>query len=55
MDSPAPQPIDMTPEQVQNNPLIDYTTPDLISLVISDVGILTPSGVSDTLLRIFSG
>merc|ERR1711939_190296 len=55
VDSPAPQALEMTQEQIQNNPLIDYTTPDLVTLVISDLGILTPSGVSDTLLRIFSG
>lgn len=94
IDSPIPQALQMSAEQIQNNPLIDYTTPDLVSLVISDVGILTPSvslyssecsidnrynaltlfllacfgissvpwlhftykqGVSDTLLRVFSG
>lgn len=55
VDSPTPEALQMTPEQIQNNPLVDYTTPDLVTLVISDVGILTPAGVSDTLLRIYSG
>lgn len=53
--SPTPEALQMSIAQIQNNPLIDYTTPDLVTLVISDVGILTPSGVSDTLLRVFSG
>ncbi|KAK9900638.1 nagb/rpia/CoA transferase-like protein [Cystobasidium minutum MCA 4210] len=55
VDSPTPEALQMSTAQIQNNPLIDYTTPDLVTLVISDVGILTPSGVSDTLLRVFSG
>lgn len=60
----------MTADQIEDNPLSDFTTPDLITLVVSDIGILTPSvgcrqfngrnklkveqGISDTLLRIFS-
>ncbi|KAI8447341.1 hypothetical protein BY996DRAFT_7285407 [Phakopsora pachyrhizi] len=44
----------ITPEQIEkNNPTLDYTTPDLISLVISDSGILTPPGVAEVLLSIF--
>jgi translation initiation factor eIF-2B subunit alpha len=43
LDSEVPTPLEMTAEQVQNNPLLDYTTPDLVTLVICDVGILTPS------------
>ncbi|KAI7933667.1 hypothetical protein MJO28_009688 [Puccinia striiformis f. sp. tritici] len=38
-----------------NNPTLDYTTPDLITLVISDSGILTPPGVAEVLLSIFGG
>lgn len=41
--SDVPTPLEMKPEQIQNNPLLDYTTPDLVTLVICDVGILTPS------------
>ncbi|KAH9818666.1 hypothetical protein DFH28DRAFT_1080583 [Melampsora americana] len=34
---------------------LDYTTPDLITLVISDSGILTPPGVAEYLLSVFGG
>ncbi|KAF7338319.1 Translation initiation factor eIF-2B subunit alpha [Mycena venus] len=37
----------ITQEEIaKNNPDVDYTRPDLISLVFSDVGSLTPSGES---------
>jgi len=36
-------------------PEVDYTQPDLITLVISDVGVLTPSGVSQYLVGMFAG
>ncbi|KAH8117416.1 nagb/rpia/CoA transferase-like protein [Phellopilus nigrolimitatus] len=45
----------MTSEQIQLNPEVDYTRPDLISLVFSDVGILTPEGVSQYLVGMFAG
>lgn len=46
----------LTVEEVaKNNPTLDYTTPDLITLVISDSGILTPPGVADVLLSVFGG
>ncbi|KAI0818592.1 hypothetical protein BC629DRAFT_1669689 [Irpex lacteus] len=45
----------MTPEQIAQNPDVDYTRPDLISLVFSDVGILTPEGVSQYLVGMFAG
>jgi len=45
----------MKPEQLAINPCVDYTTPDLITLVFSDVGILTPSGVSQYLVGMFAG
>ncbi|KAM0792562.1 hypothetical protein ACM66B_005226 [Microbotryomycetes sp. NB124-2] len=54
-DSRMPEPLEMTDEQIRHNPILDYTTPDLISLVVSDLGCLTPSGVSDALLSIFGG
>ncbi|KAF8636697.1 hypothetical protein AX17_003502 [Amanita inopinata Kibby_2008] len=45
-----------TQEQIsQNNPDVDYTRPDLISLVFSDVGSLTPEGVSQYLVGMFAG
>jgi len=36
------------------NPLCDYTPPDLITLLLTDVGIFTPSAVSDQLIQIFN-
>jgi len=45
----------MTSEQISRNPGVDYTTPDLISLVFSDVGVLTPGGVSQYLVGMFAG
>lgn len=46
----------ITQEQIsENNPLVDYTRPDLISLVFSDVGSLTPEGVSQYLVGMFAG
>ncbi|KAH9951327.1 nagb/rpia/CoA transferase-like protein [Amylocystis lapponica] len=45
----------MTAEQISRNPGVDYTRPDLISLVFSDVGILTPEGVSQYLVGMFAG
>ncbi|KAL5490365.1 GCN3 [Sanghuangporus weigelae] len=45
----------MTLEQIRLNPEVDYTRPDLISLVFSDVGILTPEGVSQYLVGMFAG
>ncbi|KAF7294959.1 Translation initiation factor eIF-2B subunit alpha [Mycena indigotica] len=43
----APSSDSLTPEHIaQNNPDVDYTRPDLISLVFSELGSLTPSGES---------
>ncbi|BGP54098.1 translation initiation factor eIF-2B subunit alpha [Rhodotorula sphaerocarpa] len=53
-DSKMPVPLEMTDEGIRGNPILDYTTPDHISLIVSDVGVLTPSGVSDALLAIFA-
>ncbi|KAG6854301.1 hypothetical protein C0991_008196 [Blastosporella zonata] len=48
-------PTTITQEQIsQNNPDVDYTRPDLISLVFSDVGSLTPEGVSQYLVGMFA-
>ncbi|KAL0567426.1 translation initiation factor eIF-2B subunit alpha [Marasmius crinis-equi] len=45
-----------TQEQIaQINPKVDYTRPDLITLVFSDVGSLTPEGVSQYLVGMFTG
>ncbi|KAF8486487.1 nagb/rpia/CoA transferase-like protein [Gautieria morchelliformis] len=45
----------LTEEQLKCNPEVDYTKPDLITLVFSDVGILTPEGVSQYLVGMFAG
>lgn len=45
----------MTPAMEALNPLIDYTLPELLTFIVSDVGILTPSGVSDALLAVYGG
>ncbi|KAJ7219244.1 hypothetical protein GGX14DRAFT_435269 [Mycena pura] len=42
-------------EIARNNPDVDYTRPDLISLVFSELGSLTPSGVSQYLVGMFAG
>jgi translation initiation factor eIF-2B subunit alpha len=44
----------MTLEQLSDNPEVDYTRPELISNIVSDVGILTPSAVSQYLVQIFA-
>jgi len=55
-DKPDLVPPRITQEQIsQNNPDVDYTRPDLISLVFSDVGSLTPEGVSQYLVGMFAG
>ncbi|KAJ7109348.1 nagb/rpia/CoA transferase-like protein [Mycena epipterygia] len=46
----------ITPEDIaKNNPDVDYTRPDLISLVFSELGSLTPEGVSQYLVGMFAG
>ena len=49
----APEDNRMTPAMEAMNPLIDYTLPELLTFIVSDVGILTPSGVSDALLAVY--
>jgi translation initiation factor eIF-2B subunit alpha len=44
----------MSEEQLRNNPEVDYTRPELITLVLSDAGILTPEGVSQYLVGIYA-
>jgi len=55
-EEPSVAPTTITQEHIsQNNPDVDYTRPDLISLVFSDVGSLTPEGVSQYLVGMFAG
>ncbi|ORZ10981.1 alpha subunit of the translation initiation factor eif2b [Lobosporangium transversale] len=36
-----------------SNPLVDYTPPSYITLLFTDLGVLTPSGVSDELIKLY--
>ncbi|TMW65526.1 hypothetical protein Poli38472_008168 [Pythium oligandrum] len=36
-----------------DNPFFDYTPPDYISLMFTDLGVLTPSAVSDELIKLY--
>merc|ERR1711939_265935 len=53
--SSLPPSLHMSEEMVLANPLLDYTTPDLVQLIVTDLGAFTPSGVSDLLLGIYGG
>lgn len=35
------------------NPIVDYTPPNLITLLFTDLGVLTPSAVSDELIKLY--
>jgi len=37
----------------QAHPLVDYTPPSLLTLLFTDLGILTPSAVSDELIKLY--
>ncbi|KAK4813189.1 hypothetical protein QYF61_014020 [Mycteria americana] len=37
----------------QEHPWIDYTSPSLITLLFTDLGVLTPSAVSDELIKLY--
>ncbi|WFD42952.1 translation initiation factor eIF-2B subunit alpha [Malassezia psittaci] len=45
----------MTTAMESLNPTFDYTLPELVTFIVSDIGILTPSGVSDALLAVYGG
>lgn len=34
-------------------PAVDYTPPEYITLLLTDLGVLTPSGVSDELIKLY--
>ena len=38
---------------VEDHPTIDYTPPSYITLLFTDIGVLTPSGVSDELIKLY--
>ncbi len=37
----------------KTHPLVDYTPPLLITLIFTDLGVLTPSAVSDELIKLY--
>ncbi|KAJ1920197.1 translation initiation factor eIF-2B subunit alpha [Tieghemiomyces parasiticus] len=37
----------------KRNPKVDYTPPSFITLLFTDLGVLTPSGVSDELIKLY--
>ncbi|KAM0746123.1 nagb/rpia/CoA transferase-like protein [Meredithblackwellia eburnea MCA 4105] len=55
LDSPVPTPLSMTDEMTRSNPTLDYTPGELVNLIISDLGVMTPAGISDALLNVYGG
>ncbi|KAJ2668981.1 translation initiation factor eIF-2B subunit alpha, partial [Coemansia spiralis] len=45
--------IDWQTELLRNNPMLDYTPPEYITLLFTDLGVMTPSGVSDELIKFY--
>lgn len=43
----------MENELAISNPSVDYTPPQYITLLLTDLGVLTPSGVSDELIKLY--
>ena len=37
----------------EEHPIVDYTPPSLVNLLFTDLGILTPSAVSDELIKLY--
>jgi len=37
----------------ENSPSVDYTSAEYITLLFTDLGVLTPSAVSDELIRLY--
>ncbi|OAD68654.1 hypothetical protein PHYBLDRAFT_19436 [Phycomyces blakesleeanus NRRL 1555(-)] len=40
-------------EIAASNPSVDYTPPQYLTLLLTDLGVLTPSGVSDELIKLY--
>ncbi|ORZ17262.1 hypothetical protein BCR42DRAFT_465381 [Absidia repens] len=45
--------LDIVNDLVTSNPSIDYTPPQYLTLLFTDLGVLTPSGVSDELIKLY--
>lgn len=51
---PFPIPKEMLPAGAEvMNPSVDYTPPSYITLLFTNLGILTPSAVSDELIKLY--
>ncbi|KAJ2797017.1 translation initiation factor eIF-2B subunit alpha [Coemansia helicoidea] len=48
-----PAEIDWQAELPRSNPMLDYTPPEFITLMFTDLGVMTPSGVSDELIKFY--
>ncbi|KAI9286005.1 hypothetical protein BC943DRAFT_365405 [Umbelopsis sp. AD052] len=42
-----------TVDLAMSNPSVDYTPPQYLTLLLTDLGVLTPSGVSDELIKLY--
>lgn len=42
-----------SPDLMKEHPLVDYTPPSYITLLFTDLGVLTPSAVSDELIKLY--
>ena len=42
LNSAVPTPLSMTDEMTRSNPTLDYTPGELVNLIVSDLGIMTP-------------
>lgn len=42
-----------TEDLAMSNPSVDYTPPQYLTLLLTDLGVLTPSGVSDELIKLY--
>lgn len=45
--------LEMLQEDILNNPEVEYTGPAFITALITDIGVLTPSGVSEELIKLW--
>ncbi|KAJ1831723.1 translation initiation factor eIF-2B subunit alpha [Coemansia sp. RSA 2711] len=45
--------VDWQAELLKSNPTLDYTPPEFLTLLFTDLGVLTPSGVSDELIKFY--
>lgn len=50
---PLPSQYETTDTPKDQHPTYDYTPPSYISLLFTDLGVLTPSAVSDELIKLY--